>query len=241
MTYALFSSSEAARRAVDALRALRVKDEALSVVDGGKLDHFHEGDREEGGSTSGLATSGLATSGLDRAASSHAGPSTTIDPMRDGRGAAPSTDPLHAAPVTGNLEGGRAPDSDQRKEANTAQAVAGGMGLAAIGSMFVLPGLGIVLGGGALAATLLGVLTKNSGAQESSRDLTNYLRAQDLSDDTVALIQSQLESGGSLVQIDTVASELPEVQILQVVSDHGGRIAWDLGSGLSHAPTARHA
>jgi hypothetical protein len=214
MTYALFSSSEAARRAVQALRDLHVRDEAISVVDGTTVDTFHEGD---GGRAS-----------------------PSIDPVHDGRGAAPSTDPLHAAPTSGQLEGGRAPDSEQRHEANKTQVAAAGLGVAALGSVFFLPGLGIVLGAGALAAALAGVVTKNSGAAESSRDLANYLRTQNLSDDSIDLIASQLDSGGSLLQIDTVTAELPETQILQVVSDHGGRIAWDLGSSLSHSPTANH-
>lgn len=215
MTYALFSSSDAARSAVQALRDLRVRDEAISVVDGTTVDTFHEGD--------------------DRGAAT-----PSIDPVRDGRGAAPSTDPLHAAPVSGDLEGGRAPDSQQRDEANKTQVAAGVLGAAAIGTGLFVPGLGIVLGAGALAAALAGVLTKNSGAAESSRDLSNYLRTQNIPEESIDLIGSQLDSGGSLLQIDTVRAELPEVQILQVVSDHGGRIAWDLGSSLSHAPTAQH-
>ena len=202
MTYALFSASETAHRAVEALRSHGVRDESISIVDGSKIDAFHEG---------------------------------------DGRGGAPSTDPTHASPTAGSLEGGRAPDSDQREEANKTQLAAGGLGLAAIGAGLFVPGLGIVLGAGALAAALAGVVTKNSGASESSRDLANYLRAQNLSDDTINLVASQLDSGGSLVQIETVNAGLSEAQILQIVSDHGGRIAWDLGSSLSHSPTASHS
>ena len=201
MTYALFSASEPAHRAVDALRSHGVRDEAISIVDASQVDGVHDD---------------------------------------SGRGGAPSTDPSHATPVTGNLEGGRAPDSPQREDANKTQLVAGGLGLAAIGTGLLIPGLGIVLGAGALAAGLAGVLTKNSGAPESANGLTSYLRSQNLSDDTVDLIGSQLDSGGSLVQVDPVNAGLPEAQILQIISEYGGRIAWGLGDTLSHSPTAAH-
>lgn len=201
MTYALFSASEPAHRALDALRSHGVRDEALTIVDGSEIDAFHEG---------------------------------------DDRGGAPSTDPTHATPVTGGLEGGRDPDGAQRRGANKTQMAAGGLGLAALGTGLLVPGLGIVLGAGALAAALAGVLTKNSGAPESSRGLADYLRMQNLGDDTIDLIASQLDSGGSLVQIDPVSAGLPEAQILQIVGQYGGRVAWNLGDTLSHAPTATH-
>ncbi|RYG27414.1 hypothetical protein EON81_30190 [bacterium] len=201
MTYALFSASESAHRAVEALRSHGVRDEALSIVDASQLDGTHDD---------------------------------------TGRGGAPSTDPTHATPITGDLQGGRAPDSPQREGANKTQLAAGGLGLAAIGTGLLVPGLGIVLGAGALAAALAGVLTKNSGAPESANGLSSYLRSQNLSEDTVDIIGSQLDSGGSLVQIDPVNAGLPEAQILQVVSEYGGRVAWNLGDTLTHTPTASH-
>jgi len=207
MTYALFSASEPAHRAVDALRQYGVRDAALSIVDGSRLDASHEVDR---------------AGGTDRG------------------GAAPSTDPTHATPVSGESVGERHGSDAQNADATKTQVAAGGLAVAALGAGLLVPGLGIILGAGALATSLAGELTKASGAPESGNGIATYLRSQNLPESTIDTISGELASGGAVIQIDTVDAGLTEAQILQTVSEYGGRIAWDLGNSLTHSPTANH-
>lgn len=152
-----------------------------------------------------------------------------------GRGAgAPSTDPDHATPITG--EPGEARDPKIVRDANRNEATAAGLGVAAVLTSLVVPGLGIVLGGGALATGLAGMLSKRSGPSRRPPELQEYLATQNLSDQATGLIGETLDSGGSLLQIDpTKTADPSEGQILQAISEHGGRIAWDLGSVSTHA------
>ncbi len=154
-----------------------------------------------------------------------------------GRGGAPSTDPGHAAPATG--EAGERRDPDIQRDGNLNQATAAGLGVAAVASAFVVPGLGIVLGGGALATGLAGMLGKHSGPSRRPPELKHYLDTRNLSEGATDLIGQTLDTGGSLLEIDPAhAGGATEGQILQVVSEHGGRIAWDLGLSLTHSPSA---
>lgn len=207
MTYALFSASEPAHRAVDALRQHGVRDHSLSIVDGSRLDDTHATDRAYG---------------------------------TDRGGAAPSTDPTHAAPASGAVAEGGSGSEAQNSDAKKTQLAAGGLAVAALGAGLLVPGLGIILGAGALATSLAGELTKASGAPESGSGIATYLRSQNLPDSTIETISDELASGGAVVQIDTVDAGLTEAQILQIVSEYGGRIAWDLGNSLTHSPTANH-
>ena len=153
-----------------------------------------------------------------------------------GQGGAPSTDPGHAAPLNGDAGEPRDPQIQRDAERNKATAV--GLGVAAVATSFLVPGLGIVLGGGALATGLAGMLSERSGPSRRPPELTEYLQTQNLSSDATNLIGETLDSGGSLLEIDpAMAPALAEGQILQAVSEHGGRVAWDLGVDREHAPS----
>lgn len=132
----------------------------------------------------------------------------------DGR--APTTRPLNE------------PQGTMSHGGDNSTKAAAGLAAGAVFSSIFFPGLGIVLGGGALAAALGGAMMKKSAQGHGPTPLEDALREGRLSDDAVTTISQQLDSDGALLQLHHRApGGIPsEAQILQTVSDHGGRIVW---------------
>ena len=136
-----------------------------------------------------------------------------------------------SGPAAGPSPDGPVPQSDPNsqmdRDVNKAGIAAAGLGATAIVGGLLLPPLAIIFGAGALSMAAASALGHQSGPAEHSKDYAQYLQGQGLSADTIDMIGGHLTSGGALMQIDEAKEgTLSEAQLLQVVSNHGGRIAW---------------
>ena len=119
-------------------------------------------------------------------------------------------------------------DSITNHDAGNAEKAAGGLAVGAVASFFLLPGLGIMLGAGALAAALSAQLDKQTGAAPPPSHFHEYLQREGLTKEAVASVESTLAGGGALLQVDETkeGTDITEAHVAQNVSDHGGRIIW---------------
>lgn len=90
--------------------------------------------------------------------------------------------------------------------------------LAAVASL-AIPGVGIVIGGGALA-TALGGVAATAGAGALSGAVTGYLKDQGMDEHLAAQYEQTLSEGGVLVAVTSPSGKADETAIRQVLAKY---------------------
>jgi hypothetical protein len=92
-------------------------------------------------------------------------------------------------------------------------------GLAALASM-AIPGVGIVVGGGALAIAMAGALGATV-AGAAAGGVHGYLKDQGVGDELITSYSDALAAGGSLVAVECPAGKIPDDEVEQVLAKYG--------------------
>jgi len=110
--------------------------------------------------------------------------------------------------------------ADTLEGAKKGGAIGLGVGVLAALAATVVPGLGIVLGGGALAMALASVAaTGVAGAVAGG--VAGYLIDQGVDDDSAKSYASLIEGGGALVAVDAPSGNVTEAEITEVLLKYG--------------------
>ncbi|MBS1722914.1 MAG: DUF1269 domain-containing protein [Armatimonadetes bacterium] len=100
-----------------------------------------------------------------------------------------------------------------------------GLGVGALAALaaVTLPGVGVILGGGALAIALAGLVgTSAAGAMAGA--LTGYLKDQGVSDGMAADFATRVEAGGALVSVSVPSADVASATVEGVFAKYGGRV-----------------
>lgn len=93
----------------------------------------------------------------------------------------------------------------------------------------VVPGFGVVMGGGALATAALDFI--NPDGPQETKSLVNHLRDEGVSGERATALKEAFESGGALIAIEIVPGETDEEQVEATTERYGAENA-----GLFDAP-----
>ncbi|HEY0866303.1 MAG TPA: hypothetical protein VGE01_02935 [Fimbriimonas sp.] len=91
--------------------------------------------------------------------------------------------------------------------------------LAALASLFV-PGVGLVLGGGALAAALGGVAA-SAGAGAAAGAVTGYLKDQGVDEHIASDYDAAVRNGGALLAVNAPSGDCDEMRIREILDKYG--------------------
>jgi hypothetical protein len=97
-----------------------------------------------------------------------------------------------------------------------------GAGIAAALVALTIPGVGIVLGGGALAAALAGTAGA-AAAGAAAGGVAGYLKDQGVGDDVATHFAQTFDEGGAILAIETPTGEMDDVEVERVVAKYGAR------------------
>lgn len=93
--------------------------------------------------------------------------------------------------------------------------------LAALAAVFI-PGIGLVIGGGALALAIGGVAgTTAAGAVAGG--VTGYLKDQGVPDEAVHHAQTTLVEGGALLSVNVIDEKIDDRTIMQILEKYDGK------------------
>ncbi len=109
--------------------------------------------------------------------------------------------------------------------------------LAALASVMV-PGIGLVVGGGALAMALGGAAaTTAAGAITGS--VAGYLQDQGVPDDIAGVAESSIQAGGAFLSILVPSGDVQQGLAMSILAKYGdtGHEVWTSEPGMSEAPT----
>lgn len=106
--------------------------------------------------------------------------------------------------------------------AGAMKGTAWGAGLGALAALAALtvPGVGIVLGGGALAAGL-GAVAASAGAGAVAGAVTGYLKDQGVDEHVAHHYESAIGTGGALLAIAVPSGEVDEPRVREVLEKYG--------------------
>jgi hypothetical protein len=111
--------------------------------------------------------------------------------------------------------------ADAASGAITGAGVGLGVGaVAAIASMFI-PGVGLITGGGALAAALAGAAA-TTAAGGVVGGVTGYLKDQGVPDTHAAQYHETIEGGGAVIAVHTPSGDASHAEIQEVLAKYGG-------------------
>jgi hypothetical protein len=156
----------------------------------------------------------------------------------DGEGIPLIGEPLAAAPITSPGEKMHAEDPAKLGISTTtvSDAAAGaakgalwGLGLGTLAAVATLavPGFGIVLGGGALAAAI-GSMAASAGAGAITGGVVGFLKDQGLPAHDIPAYQKSLEGGGALLAIH-VEESISRSEIEEVLKKYGAKVTNSYG------------
>ena len=111
---------------------------------------------------------------------------------------------------------------DAAAGAKTGAGVGLGVGALAALAAVTIPGVGIVLGGGALAAAIGGIVAAGAAGAVAGA-VTGYLKDQGVEPASVDKITSTLESGGALVSVSTPSGDVSASTVETVFDKYGGK------------------
>ena len=95
-----------------------------------------------------------------------------------------------------------------------------GVGVAAALASLLVPGVGLVIGGGALASALGGAaLTAGAGAVAGG--VTGYLKEQGVPDDAAQRYRGTVESGGAVLSVNVPSGNVDQATAEGVLSKYG--------------------
>ncbi len=95
-----------------------------------------------------------------------------------------------------------------------------GVGILAAAAALLVPGVGLVLGGGALA-TALGGTALAAGAGAVAGGVTGYLKDQGVPGEAVQHYQTTVENGGALLSINLPSGNVDQAGAEQVLAKYG--------------------
>ena len=100
-----------------------------------------------------------------------------------------------------------------------------GLGLGALAALaaVTLPGIGIVLGGGALATALAGAAA-TAGGGAIAGGVTGYLKDQGMSEDFANRTHEYVGSGGAVVAISVPSGDVDSALASTILSKYGGEL-----------------
>jgi hypothetical protein len=122
---------------------------------------------------------------------------------------------------------------DAAAGAKTGAGVGLGVGALAALAAVTIPGVGLVLGGGALAAAIGGVVAAGAAGAVAGA-VTGYLKDQGVEPAAVDKIATTLETGGALVSVSHPSGDVSASTIESVFDKYGGK------TGLSIYRTTPH-
>ncbi len=99
-------------------------------------------------------------------------------------------------------------------------AIGVGVGAAAALAALLIPGVGLILGGGALAAALGGVAA-TAAAGGVAGGVAGYLKDQGLDDHVAAGYNSTVSGGGALLAITVPSQKVDEVEARRILEKYG--------------------
>jgi hypothetical protein len=95
-----------------------------------------------------------------------------------------------------------------------------GVGIAAALVSIFVPGVGLVVGGGALA-TALGGVAAATGAGAAAGAVTGYLKDQGVDEQIAADYEKDLSSGGAMLEVHLPSGDLDEVRAREILEKYG--------------------
>jgi hypothetical protein len=109
---------------------------------------------------------------------------------------------------------------DAASGAATGAGVGLGVGILAALAAISIPGVGLVVGGGALATALVGTAA-TTAAGVIAGGVTGYLKDQGVSDDRVSRFTDMYSRGGAILTIDVPSGNVDAVLAESVLSKYG--------------------
>ncbi len=119
--------------------------------------------------------------------------------------------------------------ADAAAGATTGTAVGLGLGALAALSAITIPGLGLVLGWGALG-TALGAVAATAGGGAIIGGLTGYLKDQGISESFAAKSEEYIGSGGAMVAVTVPSGDVGEGLAATILAKYGGELHHDGGA-----------
>jgi hypothetical protein len=95
-----------------------------------------------------------------------------------------------------------------------------GIGVVAAIAALAIPGVGLVLGGGALAAALGGVAA-TAGAGAAAGAVTGYLKDQGMDEHVAAHFEKSVNNGGAIVAVTFPSGNADEIEVRQILEKYG--------------------
>jgi len=110
--------------------------------------------------------------------------------------------------------------SDAGAGAVKGTAIGAGVGVAAALAALFIPGVGLVVGGGALAAALGGVAA-SAGAGAIAGGVFGYLKDQGMEDEVATRYSDTIEAGGAILAVTVPSGDCTEAEAQQVLNKYG--------------------
>ncbi len=97
-----------------------------------------------------------------------------------------------------------------------------GLGVGAVAALvsILVPGVGLVLGGGALATALAGAAA-TTAAGAIAGGMTGYLKDQGVDEETATRFSSHVERGGAIVSISVPSGDLDTATVQSIFAKYG--------------------
>ncbi len=102
--------------------------------------------------------------------------------------------------------------------------------LAGLASLLV-PGFGLVIGGGALAMALTGAAIATAGGGIAG-GVTGFLKDQGIPEEHIAAYDKAVSSGGAIVAVTQSSNEVDTSQIMEVLNKYGAMYINDRSQGV---------
>jgi hypothetical protein len=208
--YAAFADPGQAEKAAGALLDHGVRPEDLSVV------RSHSGEPH--------ITTAQGT--IDPLPGAVAGTPGVIDPVGDIDYATRDRHPDVITDTSGDVEAsakqGISTTTAADAGAGAIKGTAWGAGLGAIAVLasLIVPGVGLVLGGGALAAGL-GAVAASAGAGAVAGAVTGYLKDQGVDEHVAHHYETTIGAGGALIAVTVPSGEVSEEEARSVIDKYG--------------------
>jgi hypothetical protein len=110
-----------------------------------------------------------------------------------------------------------------------------GIGVLAAVASLAIPGVGLVVGGGALAYAV-GAALATAGAGAIAGGVTGFLKDQGVEDHIAASYSDEVRNGGALVAVEYPSGPVGEYQIREILEKYGAAIHVRTEPGYTSQP-----
>ena len=240
--YASFSDAAQAEKAAGALLDHGIRTEDISIV---AHDAYHNtrqtsgtnfsnaargtgntlagtGDRLAGAATGAVGATALSAGYANAAAERGAGGTTTTDTGYENRAVTNEMDEDDSS-VDNAAKHGISTTTPEDAGEGAVKGTGIGLAVGAVAALasLLVPGVGLVLGGGALASALGGTALA-AGAGAIAGGATGYLKDQGVPSDMAQQYHSTVENGGALLSVNTPSGNATEADVQSVIAKYGG-------------------